>query len=82
MPSLSAEQLSVLQAHAEAGDRIAYYTALGAFGFAYGNLALGVVLNNTVSGAAANSFFLDQAAEQGVSVCPPSAPMEQFSMIA
>jgi hypothetical protein len=57
MPTLSAEQLSILQYHANAGDRIAYYTALGAFGFAYGNLALGVVLNNTVSGAAANSFF-------------------------
>jgi len=49
MPSLSAEQLLVLQAHVDAGDRIAYYTALGAFGIAYGNLALGVVLNNTVS---------------------------------
>lgn len=68
MPSLSAEQLSVLQANADAGDRIAYYSALGAFGFAYGNLALGVVLNNTVSGAAANSFFLDQAGEEEASV--------------
>ena len=68
MPSLSTEQLSVLQAHADAGDRIAYYTALGAFGFSYGYLALGVVLNNTVAGAAANSFFLDQAGEQGASV--------------
>lgn len=57
MPSLSAEQLSVLQSHADAGDRIAYHTSLGAFGFAYGKLALGMVLNNTVSGAAANSFF-------------------------
>lgn len=68
MPTLSAEQLSIHQYHANAGDRIAYYTALGAFGFAYGNLALGVVLNNTVSGAAANSFFMDQADEQGVNV--------------
>lgn len=57
---LSAAQMSVLRYHAEAGDRIAYYTALADFGDEYGQLALEVVLNNTVSGASANSFFRDQ----------------------
>jgi hypothetical protein len=58
---LSAAQMSVLRYHADAGDRIAYYTALADFGVAYGQLALGVVLNNTLSGISANSFFWSQA---------------------
>jgi len=55
--ALSAKQLDILREHADAGDRIAYYTDLAKFGYAYGNLALGVVLNNTVSGASANAFL-------------------------
>ncbi|PIE08497.1 MAG: hypothetical protein CSA74_02040 [Rhodobacterales bacterium] len=52
--------MSILKAHVEAGDRIAYYTALDSFGVAYGGLALGVVLNNSISGASANGFLVAQ----------------------
>lgn len=58
---LSSSQLSVLRYHSNAGDRIAYYMALADFGDEYGRLALDVVLNNYLSGAAANTFFLDQS---------------------
>ena len=59
--TLTSEQLSILQAHSDAGDRIAYYSALEAFDVAYGGLALGVVLNNSIAGAAANAFLVSQA---------------------
>lgn len=65
---LSSSQLSVLRYHSDAGDRIAYYTTLADFGIDYGRLALEVVLNNTVSGVSANSYFLDQAGEEGQAV--------------
>ena len=65
---LSSSQLSVLRYHSDAGDRIAYYTALADFGIEYGRLALEVVLNATVSGISANSYFLDQAGEEGQAV--------------
>lgn len=68
---LSGTQLSVLRYHADAGDRIAYYTALANFGVEYGSLALGVVLNTQLSGSAANTFFLGEAGEQGVSISEP-----------
>lgn len=59
--TLTSEQLSILQAHSDAGDRISYYSALEAFGVAYGGLALEVVLNNSIAGAAANAFLVSQA---------------------
>lgn len=65
---LSSSQLSILRYHSDAGDRIAYYTALADFGIEYGRLALEVVLNATVSGVSANSYFLDQAGEEGQAV--------------
>ncbi len=68
MPVLSAQQMSVLQYHANSGDRIAYYSALSSYGFPYGELSLGVVLNNTPSGGTANSYFLSQAAAEGIAV--------------
>lgn len=40
---LTAARLSILKAHSEAGDRIAYYSQLDAWGYAYAGLALGVV---------------------------------------
>ncbi len=58
--TLNAEQMSILKAHVDAGDRIAYYTALESFGVAYGAMALGVVLNDTHSGASANGFLVAQ----------------------
>ena len=68
MTTLSAQQMAILQYHAEAGDRIAYYAALANFGVKYGEVALGVVLNNTISGASANNFFAAQATAEGVTV--------------
>ncbi|MGL4309316.1 MAG: hypothetical protein ACRCSU_02430 [Paracoccaceae bacterium] len=50
MAILTTEQKDILRAHVDAGDRIAYYTALASFGEVYGALALGVVLNNTQTG--------------------------------
>lgn len=66
--ALSTSQMDILREHADAGDRVAYYTDLAKFGYAYGNLALGVVLNDTVSGASANAFFALQADKEGRAV--------------
>ncbi len=60
MSALNSQQMATLKYHSDAGDRIAYYSALAAFGVEYGRLALGVVLNSTTSGAAANAFFWRQ----------------------
>jgi Ca2+-binding RTX toxin-like protein len=68
MTTLTDGQMNVLRYHSEAGDRIAYYTSLASFGIAYGELALAVVLNSTISGASANTFFLAQAANEGIAV--------------
>ncbi|HGG65001.1 MAG TPA: calcium-binding protein [Rhodobacteraceae bacterium] len=76
--ALSSEQLNILREHVDAGDRIAYYTDLAKFGYAYGNLALGVVLNNTVSGASANAFFVLQADKEGRPV--PYNTLAQISL--
>ncbi|MES2143931.1 MAG: calcium-binding protein [Pseudomonadota bacterium] len=65
---LSTAQMSTLRFHAEAGDRIAYYSALADYGVQYGQLALGVVLNTTWVGAAANFYFLGRADDEGQSV--------------
>lgn len=35
--ALSPAQLAILDAHANAGDRVAYYEALASFGDNYGN---------------------------------------------
>ena len=62
--SLGATQFAILQAHADAGDRIAYYTQLQDWGYNYGGLALSVVTNDitqSLSGATANIFFLQNA---------------------
>jgi hypothetical protein len=65
MTALNAQQMTILKYHADTGDRIAYYSLLAEFGVEYGRLALGVVLNSTLSGASANAFFLTQATEEG-----------------
>ena len=68
--ALTSEQLEILNFHAQAGDRIAYYDALASFGVAYGTLALGVVENNTMSGATASSYFLGIASLEGQGISP------------
>ncbi|WP_208353108.1 calcium-binding protein [Pseudaestuariivita rosea] len=64
MATLTQDQLAILNFHAQAGDRIAYYEALERFGDAYGELALGVVLNNTLAGQAANNFLENTAEDE------------------
>lgn len=66
--TLSARDFALLRTYAEAGDRIAYYTQLAAWGYAYGTLALGVVDNDTLGGATANIFFQNSASDQGVTI--------------
>jgi len=58
---LGANEFAILRGHATNGDRIAYYTQLNDWGYNYGGLALGVVTNDTLSGATANIFFLQNA---------------------
>ena len=67
---LTPERFSLLQYHLDAGDRIAYYEQLSTWGYAYANLALGVVNADTLSGRTANAFFLNRADETGVSLSP------------
>ncbi|MCV3274408.1 hypothetical protein, partial [Roseobacter sinensis] len=66
--TLTSQQLDILDQHAKAGDRVAYYEALDSFGDIYGRLALGVVLNDTVAGSSANRYFLTIAGEEGQSI--------------
>ena len=65
---LGDEEFATLQQHSDAGDRIAYYSQLEHWGNRYGGLALSVVNNDTLSGATATLYFLDEAGDQGVSV--------------
>ena len=58
-------EFNILQSHVSAGDRIAYYSQLEDWGYDYGGLALGVVNNDSISGIAANVYFLLNAAEEG-----------------
>ena len=66
MPTLIREnELTILQALANSGDRIAYYSQLAAWGDEYGRLALGVVNNDTLAGATANVYFVQHAGAGG-----------------
>lgn len=60
---LGTAQFAVLQEHANAGDHIAYCTRLYEWGYNYGGLALGVVTNDTLSGATASIYFLQNAGQ-------------------
>lgn len=68
--ALTTDRISLLQTHINAGDRIAYYEQLSEWGYAYAELALGVVNADTVAGRTANAFFLDRASEAGVNISP------------
>ncbi|UIJ81771.1 calcium-binding protein [Rhizobium leguminosarum] len=65
---LTDQDLALLGTYADAGDRIAYYTQLVAWGYNYGALAMGVADNDTLSGATANIFFLNSASDLGVTI--------------
>lgn len=47
------------------GARVSYYTKLSEFGVQYGELALGVVLEDQVSGRIANKYFMLIADQEG-----------------
>ncbi|MGS4883480.1 putative Ig domain-containing protein [Roseibium sp. MB-4] len=57
---LGAEELSILSEHVEAGDRIAYYGKLEEWGYRYGALAGSVVANDSLAGATANIYFVQE----------------------
>ncbi|NBB81087.1 MAG: hypothetical protein GVY36_16880, partial [Verrucomicrobia bacterium] len=65
---LNQSQLDILRIHVEASDRIAYWETLSSYGSQYANLALGVVLHDTSSGATANRYFINEASEEGVTI--------------
>lgn len=65
---ITSEMRATLREHVQANDRIAYYEQLKAWGYKYAELALGVVRGDTLSGRAANAFFLDQASDEGVTI--------------
>ncbi|MFA1676908.1 calcium-binding protein [Rhizobium mongolense] len=71
MPSLTQAQIDELTTIANSGQsgaRVAYYTKLAEFGVTYGSLALGVVLEDQISGRMANAYFMAIAEQEGVSV--------------
>ncbi|WFS69519.1 calcium-binding protein (plasmid) [Agrobacterium leguminum] len=73
MPSLTQDQfdeLSEIANSGQSGARVAYYTKLAEFGVTYGNLALGVVLEDQISGRVANAYFMTVAEQEGISVSP------------
>ena len=64
MPTpLGTEEFNILREHVNAGDRIAYYNQLEAWGYRYGDLAGGVVSNDSFSGATANIYFVQEYLE-------------------
>lgn len=58
----------ILSEHVEADDRMGYYTQLEEWGYRYASLALDVVTSETLSGRVANSYFLNQASDEGVTI--------------
>ena len=69
MPSpLSQTQIDQLATFVTAGDRIGYWQTLAGWGFKYANLALGVVLNDTLNGGIANSFAAEEASDVSVTM--------------
>ncbi len=65
MKVLGSAEISLLDAFVSSGDRIAYYTQLAYWGYDYARLALGVVRNDTLAGAIANIYFLNEVVEDG-----------------
>jgi len=64
MPTpLGTEEFEILQNHVDAGDRISYYNQLETWGYRYGDLAGGVVSNDSFSGATANIYFVQEYLE-------------------
>ncbi len=71
--SLSQEEMNELALIANSGQsgaRVAYYTKLAEFGIEYGYLALGVVLEDQLSGRVANAYLMAVAEREGVTVQP------------
>ncbi|MCV9907033.1 calcium-binding protein [Brucella sp. HL-2] len=71
MTDLSQEQfdkLSEIANSGQSGARALYYTTLASYGIDYGNLALGVVFEDQLSGKVANEYFMRVAASEGVNV--------------
>lgn len=65
---LSQAQLDELATFVTAGNRIGYWQTLADWGFTYANLALGVVLNDSLNGEIANSFAAEGASDASVTM--------------
>ena len=76
---LTAQELDILRVHADAGDRVAYYSSLASFDNRYGELALGVTNNDTLAGKTANLYFLTIAAME---LGPNPVSEEQLATIS
>lgn len=63
---LTADRRLLLQRAVDLNDRDGYYSLLKSYGYAYGELALGVVSKTTVNGVTANGFARSVAESQGV----------------
>lgn len=79
-PTLTSQELSDLEAIKSVSlvnftvqDAEDYYSYLAGKGFAYGDLALGVVENNTAQGIIANAYAASVAAANGVDFSVGSA---------
>jgi hypothetical protein len=68
MAALQSTDYVALNAFANNGDRVGYWSYLASKGDAYSNLALGVATNETVAGYIANNFFLSQARGAGLNL--------------
>ena len=62
------EELDAIANSGQSGARVAYYSKLADFGITYGSLALGVVLDDQMSGRVANEYFMSVAIREGISV--------------
>lgn len=71
MVNLTQNQINDLQAivlSGESGSRIAYYSKLASFGIPYGTLALGVVLEDTLSGRTASQYLKISGIKEGKTI--------------
>jgi len=64
--TLTANDLTVLNAYQSAGDRVGYYTYLENTGDRYGTLAGDVVQGDSFGGRMANAFVWNSMLEGGI----------------
>jgi hypothetical protein len=82
MPTLTSGQLATARSYIVTdyahSDIVGYYTYLASQGVTYGNLALGVVQNNTAEGQIANAYAASVALDKGVDLSVGGTAWEQL----